>query len=95
MAKRVRKLTAKSLKRMIQQEARKIRIESSDPIAAGVEDPEKVSAEEVEAGDLAGSLEKDIDYIRALKIHETELRTKLKKIEEAKNKLSKRIAEKI
>lgn len=95
MSKRVRKLTAESLKRMIQEEAKKLQVETSDPVAAGVEKPEKVKAEEVDADDLAGSLEKDIDYIKALKIHEARLVSKLEKIKEAKDLLSKRIAEKI
>jgi hypothetical protein len=95
MAKRVRKLTAESLRRMIQQEARKLQKESSDPFAAGVEKIEKVSAEEVDADEIAGSLEKDIDYVKALKIHEKRLTDKLKKIQEAKNLLSKRISKNI
>lgn len=95
MSRRVRKLTANSLKRMIQEEARKLQVETSDPISAGVEKIEKVKAEEVDADELAGSLEKDIDYIKALKIHEARLMSKIKKIKEAKNLLSKRIADKI
>lgn len=95
MSKRVRKLTAESLKQMIQEEAKKLQVETSDPVAAGVQDSAKVKAEEVDADDLAGSLEKDIDYIKALKIHEARLVEKLEKIKEAKELLSKRIAEKI
>ena len=95
MAKRVRKLTAESLKRMILEEAKKIQLETSDPLAAGIEKPEKVKAEETDADELAGSLEKDIDYVKALKIHEAELRKKLRAIAEAKTKLGQRIAEKI
>ena len=95
MSRRVRKLTANSLKRMIQEEARKLQVETSDPIAAAVEKIEKVKAEEVDADELAGSLEKDIDYIKALKIHEARLMSKIAKIKEAKNLLSKRIADKI
>ena len=49
MAKRVRKLTAESLKRMILEEAKKIQLETSDPLAAGIEKPEKVKAEETDA----------------------------------------------
>ena len=95
MARRVRKLTAESLKKMIQEEARKLQTETSDPVAAGVEKPEKVKADEVDAEDLAGSLEKEIDYMKALKIHESRLNKKLSKIKRAKNLLSKRIADKI
>ena len=95
MSKRVRKLTAESLKAMIQEEAKKIQTESSDPVLAGVKESEKVKAEEVPAEDLAGSIEKDIDYVKALKIHEARLVAKLEKIREAKDLLSKRIASRI
>tara|TARA_Y100000114_G_C11634368_1_gene266002 strand:+ start:80 stop:367 length:288 start_codon:yes stop_codon:yes gene_type:complete len=95
MGKRVRKLTAESLKKMIQEEARKLQTETSDPVAAGVEKPEKVKAEETDADELAGSIEKDIDYIKALKIHESRLVEKLKKIAKAKELLGKRITERI
>ena len=95
MSKRVRKLTTTSLKKMIKEEAKNLRLETSDPIAAGIEDPEKIDAEEVDADDLAGSLEKDIDYIKALKIHERKLVRRLKRIKEAKVFLSKRITKRI
>ncbi len=95
MTRRVRKLTAESLRRMILDEARQIQLETSDPIAAGIEKIEKVKPEETDADELAGSLEKDIDYVKALKIHEAELKRKLRAIAEAKTKLGQRIAEKI
>ena len=94
MSKRVRKLTPLALKKMIQQEARKIQREVSDPVAKGG-DIEKVEGEEVEAEDLAGTLEKDIDYIKALKIHEAKLVKKLRQIKEAKSALRKRITKRI
>ncbi len=94
MARRIRKLTPRMLRRMVLQERRRLR-ETSDPVAAGVEDPEKVSAEEVDADELAGSLEKDIDYLKALKIHERRLRSKLKRVSEAKGKLKRRLINKI
>ena len=95
MAKRVKKLTADALKTMIQEEARKLQLETSDPVAAGVEDPAKVKAEEVDADKIADSIEKDIDYVKALKIHEKKLRKALKRIEEAKLALGKRITKNI
>lgn len=95
MSKRVRKLTPRTLKRMIKEEAKKIQLETSDPIAAGVEDPAKVSAEEVDAGDLADTLEKDIDHLKVLKVHEAKLVSKLKRLREAKSLLRKRITKKI
>lgn len=94
MSRRVRKLTPLTLKRMIQQEARKIQKEISDPVAKGGA-AEDIDAEEVDAEDLAGTLEKDIDYIKALKIHEAKLVKKLKRIKEAKSSLRKRIARRV
>ncbi len=95
MSRRVRKLTPSTLIRMIQEEAKKTQLETSDPIASGVEDPEKVSAEEVDADALAGSLEKDLDHLKVLKVHETKLVSKLKRLREAKNKLRRRITKNI
>ena len=95
MAKRVRKLTAESLKKMIQEEARRLQEKTSDPFAAGVEKIEKVSPEEVDADELAGSLEKDIDYVKALKIHEERLTEKLTRLKEVQVRLRKRISRKI
>jgi hypothetical protein len=95
MAKRVRKITPAFLKRVIKEEARKLRLETSDPIEAGVEDPAKVAAEETDADELAGSLAKDLDHIKALKIHERRLVKKIKQIREAKQKLANRIAKRV
>ena len=79
---------------MVLQERKRMN-ETSDPVAAGVEDPEKVKAEEVDADKLAGSLEKDLDHLKALKIQETKIHQKLKKIREAKRILVKRVAKRI
>ena len=95
MGNRVRKLTAESLKTMNQEEARKIQLETSDPIAAGVEKPEKVKAEETDADEQAQALEKDIDFVKALKIHESRLEKQLRKIKKAKTLLGKRITDNI
>lgn len=95
MSRRVRKLTPNALKRMIKEEAKKIQLETSDPIAAGVDDIEKVSAEETDADELASSLEKDLDHLKALKIHETKLVKKLARLREAKKSLRKRITKNI
>lgn len=80
---------------MIKEEAKKIQLETSDPIAAGLDDVEKVSAEETDAKDLADSLEKDIDYLNVLKIHETKLVKKLNRLREAKKLLRSRITKKV
>ena len=94
MSRRVRKLTPRSLKQMIKEEARKLQIELSDPVAQGGE-AEDVSAEEVEPEDLANTLEQDIDYFKALKIHEAKLVSKLKRLREAKTRLRSRITKNI
>jgi hypothetical protein len=83
MSTRIKKLTPSLLRKIVLEERRKI-IETSDPIAAGVEDAEKVSAEEVDADDQANTLEKDIDHIKALKIQEARLRNKLKRVSKAR-----------
>ena len=95
MAKRVRKITPAFLKKVIKEEAKKLQLETSDPIEAGVEDPAKVAAEETDADKLAGSLAKDLDHIKALKIHERRLGKKIKQIREAKKLLADRIAKRV
>ena len=93
MAKRVRKITPSFLKKVIMQEARKLQNETVSP---GELTPiEKVKAEEVDADEFAGSLEKDLDHVKALKIQERKLVKQIKKIREARAKLRKRITRKI
>ena len=66
-----------------------------ETLEQGKEDTEKVQADEVEASDLAGSLEKDIDHMKVLKIQESRLMEKVQRVRRAKNILRKRIASKI
>ncbi len=97
--KRATKLTPAMLRKMVLQERRRLQRrrlrETSDPIADGIEDPAYANAEEVDADDQADTLEKDIDYIKALKIEEKKLRRTLRRITEAKKKLRRRINRKI
>jgi len=79
---------------MIVQERRRLR-ETSDPIEAGVEDPEKVKAEEVPAGEEADTLAKDIDHLKVLKIQEAKLRRKLREVSNRRRNVSKRIKRKL
>lgn len=95
MSRRARKLTPAILRQIVLQEKRKMMRETSDPVAAGIEDPEKVDAEEVDADEYADSLEKDIDHMKALKVHEKKLRLKLKKIQEAKKQIRNRVVRKL
>jgi small-conductance mechanosensitive channel len=76
---------------MVMEEKKRMMRETSDPVAAGIEDPEKVSAEEADADELADTLEKDIDHMKALKIHERKLKRKLNRISEAKKKIRNRV----
>tara|TARA_B100000131_G_scaffold103672_1_gene100669 strand:+ start:152 stop:442 length:291 start_codon:yes stop_codon:yes gene_type:complete len=85
-----KKLTPSLLRRLVLQERRRM-VETSDPVASGVEDPAKVSAEEVDAEDLAGSLEKDLDHLKALKVKESKLRRELSKVHEARKRLGRRL----
>ena len=76
------------------QEARKLRLEV---LETGEEDSEKVAdkAPEVDADEFADSIEQDIDWMKALKIHERLLQKKLKRLREAKSKISRRLTYKI
>lgn len=92
MAKRVRRITPSFLKKIIVQEARKLRMET---LEQGKDDVDKVKADEVDADDLANTLEKDIDFIKALKIKEARLVKNLNRIREAKTRLRRKIARQI
>lgn len=92
MAKRVRKITPDFLKKIIIDEARKLRLET---LEQGKEDVETVDADEVEADDFASTLEKELDFIKALKIKESKLVKSLKKIRERKNRIRRKIQKRI
>lgn len=89
-----RKLTPSILRAIILEEKEKL-MNESDPLVQGVDDPAKVSAEEKGADEQAQTLEKDIDFIKALKIEETKTRKYLKKVQEAKARIAKRLLTKI
>jgi len=80
---RNKRLTPSLLRRMVLEEKARM-METSDPVAAGIEDVEKVTADEVDADGLADTLEKDIDHLKVLKVHERRLRRKLHKVQEAR-----------
>lgn len=82
------KLTPKILRRIIQEEKKSLR----ETLEQGQEDPEKISAEETEAGDLAKSLEKDLDHLKVLKIQEAKARKILKRIIESKKVLLRKLS---
>jgi hypothetical protein len=89
---RTKKLTPKLLRKLVLQEKKRIR----ETLESGtLEDVEKVKGEEVEADEYADSIEQDIDWMKALKIHERRLKTKLKRVQENRGKLRRRIARKL
>jgi len=89
MAQIVRKITPEILKKIIVQEARKLQMEAAQEDA---EHPSEVDAPETDASEYAGSVEHKIDYMKALDIHESRLRAKLAKVQEAKRKIAKSAA---
>lgn len=76
------KLTSQLLKKIIAEEVAKFGdMESTEDRA---KDTEELEAGEVGSDD---ALEKKIDYIKALKIEESRLRRRLKKVIETKNRV--------
>ena len=94
MSRRIKKLSPRLLRKMIVEEATKIRKEVLEP---GGEDVEKVAAktDEVDADEFAETIEQDIDWMRALKIHERRLMKKLQEVKKAKKRISVRLAKKV
>ena len=74
------KLTSQLLKKIIAEEVEKF---------GDMKDVEDVKAEELDADELGSdkALEKKVDYLKALKIEETRLRNRLKKIVEEKTRI--------
>ena len=94
MTRRVKKMTPNALKRMIVQEARKLR---KEVLETGKEDVEKAAKEtdEVDADSYADSIEQDIDWMKALKIHEKRLVRKLREVRKVRSKISRRLTRKV
>ena len=88
MTKRI-KLTPKLLRKIVLEERE--RILESDPIEAGIDDVEKVDAEEKDADEQQDTLAKDIDHMKALKIEEARLVKRFKIVREAKKRLKSRV----
>jgi hypothetical protein len=91
---KIRKLTPKLLRKIVLEEKRRI-IRENDPIEAGIDEPEKVDAEEVDAGEEADSIAKDIDFMKVLKIQERKLKSQMKRIQEAKKKVRSRVTRRL
>ena len=79
------------LKKFILSEMRKLQREAK---LSGKPTPiEKVKAEETT--DYANSIEKDIDFVKALNIQERKLRQRLRKLSERKRRLKRKIIKNI
>ncbi len=91
---RFKKLTPQILRRIILEEQHKI-LNEGDPIEDGVNKIEKVKAEETDPEDLAHTLAKEIDHIKALKIKESRLLEELKLIRESQQKARKKFLAKL
>jgi len=88
MKKKINRLTSKSLRVLILKEVAELQNEA---LTGKVQDTSKVKAIEYKPGEEAKQLEKDIDYMKALKIHESRLLKKVDRIREARKKLKSRI----
>lgn len=76
------KLTNKLLRRIIEEEVSKF---------GKMEKVEDVKAEETDADEFASSLEKKLDFLKALKIEETRLLRRLARITETRRRLARTI----
>lgn len=91
------KLTPNLLRKIVLEERARMMREAAgeDHFLTGDDRPEDVEASETDAADLADTLAHDIDYMKALKIHERRLKAKLKRIQEAKAKVRHRVTRKL
>jgi len=88
-----------NLKAFVLREARKLQKEA---LSGKLDDVSKVKAKIVDAGEEASTLEKDVDFIKALKIKENKLRRQnkkivrqVKKLQEKRRILRRRVIKKI
>ena len=90
---KVKKLTPALLKKLVLRERKKM----MESLELGEESVEKAASktEEVDADELAGSIEQDVDFIKALKIKESRLRNSLKRVTEVKRKLRARVIKRL
>jgi len=83
-----KKLTSALLKKIIQEEVSKFG-DMEDTVDAAKE------TEETDADEIADSLEKHIDYVKALKIEESRLVKRLLKIRESKTRILRKISKSV
>ena len=79
------KLTSKVLRKIIEEEAAKFTRDTPEDAAK--------DTDETDADEYADTLEKHVDAMKAYKIEESRLRARLKKIQEQKLRLAKKIAQ--
>jgi hypothetical protein len=91
MSKKYRKLTPDLLRKIVLLEKKKM----SESLEQGVEDIEKVDAEETPAKDLADSIEQDIDWMKALKIQERKIVRKLTEVRKAQRRVRAKLKKKL
>tara|TARA_B100000700_G_C14908148_1_gene790840 strand:+ start:223 stop:546 length:324 start_codon:yes stop_codon:yes gene_type:complete len=94
------KLSSKSFRNFVLREARKLQKEAA--LSGKIEDVSKIKAKEYKPGEEADTLEKDIDFIKALKIKENKIRRQhkrmkrqMKQIQERKRRLRAKILKNI
>jgi hypothetical protein len=84
------KITPALLKRLVLEEAAKLKAEGFGKMK-DVEDAP--TPKETEADEYADTLEQKIDYLKALKVKEARLEADLKRIREKKDRLTKVVSE--
>jgi len=91
------KLTPDLLRKIVLEERARMLREAAgeDHFMTGDDHPADVEPSETDASDLADTLAHDIDYMKALKIHERRLQAKLRRIQEAKAKVRHRVTRKL
>ncbi len=84
-------MSVESLRKFILDEAAKM----NETLEQGEDSVEDVSADETEASEYADTLEKDLDHMKALKIHESRIKKNLLRISEAKKIVRSRIMKRL
>lgn len=92
---KVYKLSMEGLKKIIAEEKAALIKEAKStgfgPVGDVTKEPKKTK--EVDAEDLADTLEKEIDHLKAAKVHEAKLLVQLKKLREKMRRSQKKIQE--
>jgi hypothetical protein len=68
--------------------SKRLRLET---LEQGKDEVEKITATELDADEQADALEKDLDHLKALKIAETKLRSKVKRVSETRRRLRRKV----